>query len=157
MITVILLLFGQKPDSLTRAFTDTYRHGLSQLDHECAGIVCEGHYLCTIAAKGHKSFVKPIRLGTRGGQTIICNRQLLVSNAFEELLQQNFPKLHYFIRKKYDRLGNIVEKNYHLFNHKLIADIVYFLMKPLEWFFVFVLYCCDKNPENRIARQYMVK
>jgi hypothetical protein len=31
IIVSILLLVGQKPDALVRAFTDTYRHGLSQL------------------------------------------------------------------------------------------------------------------------------
>ena len=35
------------------------------------------------------------------------------------------------------------------------ADAVYILMKPLEWFFVFVLYLFDQKPENRINSQYM--
>ena len=34
------------------------------------------------------------------------------------------------------------------------ADAVYFLMKPLEWAFLLVLYLCDAKPENRIAVQY---
>jgi hypothetical protein len=28
-------------------------------------------------------------------------------------------------------------------------------MKPAEWFFLLVLYTFDKNPENRIAKQYI--
>jgi hypothetical protein len=83
-----LLLFGQKPDSLVRAFTDTYKHGFSQLDHECDNVQCGGHYLCSVAANGHTGIVKPERLGIRNGNPIICNRQLLVSNAFEELLRK---------------------------------------------------------------------
>ncbi len=35
------------------------------------------------------------------------------------------------------------------------ADAVYLLMKPLEWFFLAVLYLCDAKPENRIAIQYL--
>ena len=35
-----------------------------------------------------------------------------------------------------------------------LADIIYFLMKPLEWLFLLVLYLFDTNPENRIAVQY---
>lgn len=37
---------------------------------------------------------------------------------------------------------------------KLIADFVYILMKPLEWFFIVILYTFEQNPENRIAKQY---
>ncbi len=36
----------------------------------------------------------------------------------------------------------------------LRADIVYFLMKPLEWAFVGFLYLFDVQPEKRISRQY---
>ena len=34
------------------------------------------------------------------------------------------------------------------------ADLVYLLMKPLEWLFVIILYLFDPAPECRIARQY---
>ena len=39
-------------------------------------------------------------------------------------------------------------------NSKWSADVVYLVMKPLEWFFLVVLYTVDKNPENRIHVQY---
>lgn len=155
LVSSLLLLFGQKPDSFIRAFTDTYRHGLSQLDHECAGVVCDGHYLCTVAARGHTSVVHPERLGVRGGKTIICNRQLLVANAFEELVQQRFPSLHAVIRRNYDRVGEQVEHHYHLLDRKWVSDLVHIAMKPLEWFFVLVLYSFDRHPERRIAVQYL--
>ena len=35
------------------------------------------------------------------------------------------------------------------------ADIIYILMKPLEWLFLIVLYSCDTRPENRISMQYI--
>ncbi len=155
MLSGVLLLFGQKPDSFIRAFTDTYRHGLSQLDHECAGVVCGGHYLCTVAARGHTAVVRPERLGVRGGRTIICNRQLLVANAFEELIEQRFPRLHRLIRRHYDRVGEQVERHYHLLDRKWLSDLVHLAMKPLEWSFVLVLYTFDRHPERRIAVQYL--
>jgi hypothetical protein len=155
VVIAFLLLFGQKPDSLVRAFTDTYKHGFSELDYQCIGVVCGGHYLCTVAAKGHPSFVKPLRGGVRGGQQIICNRQLLISNAFEELIEQRFPNAHKRIRNSYDNVGALVKRYYWIFNYKLVCDCVYILMKPLEWFFLLVLYSFDKYPENRIASQYL--
>ena len=155
LIACALLLFGQRPDSFLRAFTDTYRHGLSQLDHECAGVVCGGHYLCTVAARGHASVVRPQRLGVRAGNTIICNRQLLVANAFEELVQQRAPSLHGMIRKYYDSVGEQVERHYHLLDRKWVSDVVHVAMKPLEWIFLLVLYTFDRHPERRIAAQYL--
>lgn len=157
LLSLILLLFGQKPDSFIRAFTDTYKHGFSQLDFMCDEVVCGGHFLCSVAANGHQSLVKPIRLGERRNKPIICNRQLLVSNAFEDLVQQKLPRLHKLIRKNYNRVGLVVHKHYGVFKRKWVADFIYILMKPLEWFFLFVLYLFDKSPENRIHMQYINK
>lgn len=150
-----LLLFGQKPDSLIRAFTDTYQHGFSQLNHECDNVQCGGHYLCSVAANGHTGIVKPERLGIRNGNPIICNRQLLVSNAFEELLEERLPKLHRFIRHNYNKVGNMIHRHYGIFSNKYVSDFVYVIMKPAEWMFLLVLYTFDTKPENRIARQYL--
>lgn len=151
----LMTLFGQRPDALIRAFTDTYKQGLSQLDHECDGVICEGHFLCTVAARGHSRLVAPERLGVRNGGLVICNRQLLISNAFEELIQERMPKAHRLIRRNYNRVGNLIHRHYHALDHKWISDLVYVAMKPLEWSFLLVLYCCDRAPENRIARQYL--
>jgi hypothetical protein len=152
----VLLLFGQQPDSIVRAFTDTYKEGFSQLNAQCDNVICPGgHFLCTVAAKGHSDFVKPLRSGIRGGQPIICNRQLLVANAFEELLEQRLPGLHRPIRALYNKVGDFIHKYYGVFNNKWMADLVYMVMKPLEWLFVIVLYAAYRKPENRIAQQYM--
>ncbi|HNX64697.1 MAG TPA: hypothetical protein PKI60_05880 [Oscillospiraceae bacterium] len=35
-------------------------------------------------------------------------------------------------------------------------DIIYIVMKPLEYLFLFVLYLFDLNPENRISMQYTI-
>lgn len=153
--TLFLLLFGQKPDSLIQAFTQTYYHGFSQLDHLCENVECGGHYLCSVAANGHPALVKPHRYGIRKGKLILCNRQLLVSNAFEEIIAEKSPVLHRVIRRNYNKVGTKIHKHYHLFEQKILSDIVYLLMKPLEWIFIIVLYAVDKKPENRIASQYL--
>ena len=155
IITSLLMLFGQKPDSIVKAFTDTYKHGFSQLDYLCDNVQCGGHFLCSVAANGHKNIVQPKRYGERGGGKIICNRQLLIANAFEEILEQKTPQLHLFIRTKYNKVGNFIHRYYGVFNNKLLADMVYVFMKPLEWCFLFVIYVVDKKPENRIAVQYL--
>lgn len=154
-VSGFLMLFGQKPDSVIRAFTDTYKHGFSQLDYMCENVKCGGHFLCSVAANGHKTIVSPERLGERGGKKIMCNRQLLVSNAFEELIQDKLPKTHQLIRRNYNKVGNFIHRYYGVFNLKIVSDIVYVLMKPLEWFFLITLYTFDQNPENRIAKQYL--
>ncbi|MFM2394082.1 MAG: hypothetical protein RLZZ546_2064, partial [Bacteroidota bacterium] len=157
LFTSILLIFGQKPDSMIRAFTDTYKHGFSQLDYLCENVTCGGHFLCSVAANGHKNIVKPIRYGERNGHKIICNRQLLIANAFEELMQIHFPLLHKSIRKRYNVIGNCIHKHYHIFSNKYFSDIIYFLMKPLEWFFLLVIYSICPKPESLIAKQYVLK
>jgi len=155
LLSSFLLIFGQKPDSMIRAFTDTYKHGFSQWDQQCDNVECGGHYLCSVAAKGHKKIVQPQRLGIRNGGIIVCNRQLLISNAFEDLVHESFPYLHRVIRNKYDKVGDLVHKYYYIFDNKYVSDIVYVIMKPLEWFFLFTLYLFDRKPENRIAKQYL--
>jgi len=155
LITVVLFLLGQKPDTLIRAFTDTYKHGFSQLDYMCDNVQCGGHFLCSVAAKGHKTIVQPERYGERNGHKIICNRQLLVANAFEELIENHMPFLHKQVRRQYNKVGNLVHRYYSIFNNKFIADSIYIIMKPLEWFFLLVLYTFDTRPEDRIAKQYL--
>ncbi len=155
ILTALLLLTGQKPDSIIRAFTDTYKHGFSQWDYKCDNVQCGGHYLCSVAANGHANVVKPQRLGIRNGRPIICNRQLLISNAFEDMIQERLPFLHMLIRRQYNKVGNFIHRYYGIFENKFVSDFIYMLMKPLEWFFLFTLYTCDRNPENRIAKQYL--
>ena len=77
-----------------------------------------------------------------------------IANAFEEVIQEKTPRLHRTIRSFYDRYGFPVAK---LIRKKWQADVVYIIMKPLEWGFLVVLYLVDVHPENRIAVQYMGK
>ncbi len=153
VLVLILLLFGQKPDAFITAFTDTYGQGLSQL--ACEVDCADEHYLCTIAAKGHKKVVRPLRFGFRHGRVIQVNRQLLVANAFEDVLERKMPQTHQFIRHHYNRFGERAKRLFLVLGNPWIADFVYVLMKPLDWFFWLVLYIFEAKPENRIAMQYL--
>lgn len=147
----ILVLFGQQPNDIIKAWTETSDWNLSQRVAP-QNVFYDEHYLCTVAAGGHKKIVKPIRLGERHGHEVIVNRQLCVANAFEQILEEKTPRFHSRVRHFYDTYGFPIAKMIH---SPFIADIIYFIMKPLEWIFLLVLYLTDVNPENRIAMQYM--
>ena len=153
IIIGILLLFGQAPDSVIKAWTETADWTLS-LKEAPQNIEYDEHYLCTVAAGGHKKIVKPVRKGIRHGHKVIVNRQLCIANAFEQILEEKTPCFHKLVRGIYDRYGFPVAR---LIKSKWIADIIYILMKPLEWIFLAVIYMSDVHPENRIATQYMGK
>ena len=151
LLICVLMLFGQKPDAAIKAFTETSEWTLSQMIPP-PRIQYSGHYLCTVALMGDARIVRPTRVGVRHGVRIVVNRQLCVANAFEQRIEELFPKIHLVIRCFYDRHGYPLSKH---ITTKERANIVYILMKPLEWFFVFFLYLADQNPENRIAMQYI--
>lgn len=153
VIVVILLLFGQKPDSVIRAFTETADWTLSTKVAP-PEVMVDAHYLCTVALRGHEKLVRPTRMGLRRGERIVVNRQLCVANAFEQLLEERTPRFHRAVRKFYDTYGYPVSRH---IRTPLAADAVYLIMKPLEWLFVAVLYLFDAKPEDRIARQYLPK
>ncbi|NBK91304.1 hypothetical protein D5278_04780 [bacterium 1XD21-13] len=151
IMIAVLLLFGQQPDSAIRAFTETSDWALSARISP-PPVVIDSHYLCTVALRGHKGLVKPKRLGLRRGSKIVVNRQLCVANAFEQLLEERTPRFHRALRSFYDNYGYPISKH---IRTPLSADMIYLVMKPLEWLFVAVLYLFDEKPEDRIARQYL--
>ena len=153
ILIAILMLFGQAPDSVIKAFTETSDWNLS-LRQAPQNVMYDEHYLCTVAAGGHETVVKPIRLGRRHGHEVIVNRQLCIANAFEQVLEERTPGFHRALRHFYDTYGFPVAR---LIHSKYTADLVYFIMKPLEWIFLCVLYLTDAHPENRIAVQYTGK
>ena len=147
---VIYIICGQGTDGFIKAFTETADWTFSQQTPP-PPVEYEGHYLCTVAAGGHKKLVKPLRYGIRRGEKIVVNRQLLVANAFEDLIQEKCPGFHRTVRRFYDKHGYPISRH---ITTKLRADIVYIFMKPLEYLFIITLYLFDKHPENRIAVQY---
>ncbi len=150
LIEVMFVLMGQGLDAPVKAFTNTADWTFSQ-QIPPPPLEYDGHYLCTVAAGGHKKVVKPLRLGTRRNETIVVNRQLCIANAFEERIQELMPRLHRKIRHAYDTYGYPLSRK---ITTPLRADLIYFLMKPLEWVFLIFLYMFDLRPEQRIARQY---
>lgn len=148
--TIILILFGQDTHAIVKVFTDTTTWRLSQKSHPPI-LGHNGHYLCTVAACGNPKVVKPLRFGTRGSVKIIVNRQLLIANAFESLLEDSIPALHQFIRSNYDKYGYNLSKK---ISTRKLSNFTYFLMKPLEWSFLICLYLFCIHPEERIKRQY---
>lgn len=151
ILVMLLCLFGQQPDSIILAFTQTSDWILSK-EIAPPPVAYDTHYLCTVSLRGHKKLVKPIRFGMRRGEKIVVNRQLCVANAFEQLIEERAPKFHRAVRRFYDTYGYPISKH---INHAWSADIVYLMMKPLEWIFVAVLYLFDEKPENRICSQYL--
>lgn len=150
---MILTLFGQEPAALIKMWINTSDWTLSQKISP-PSVTYDEHYLCTVGASGHRKIVKPLRMGVRHGHWIMVNRQLLVANAFEQVLEEKMPKTHRLIRDFYDRYGYPISRH---IKKAWQADLIYFLMKPLEWFFLLVLYLVDRHPENRIALQYFIK
>lgn len=151
ILVAVLVLFGQSPDAVIRAWTETSDWNLSRRVAP-QNVYYDEHYLCTVAAGGHPKIVKPLRLGIRHGHEVVVNRQLCVANAFEQLLQERTPGFHRAVRNFYDRYGFPIAR---LIRSRYIADFIYVLMKPLEWIFLAALYLTDTHPEDRIAVQYM--
>ena len=151
LVVLVLMLFGQQPDSMIKAWTNTADWAFSQKIPP-QNLIIDEHYLCTVAAGGHESVVKPQRLGVRHGHPVVVNRQLCIANAFEQVLEEKTPRFHRFLRRNYDRYGYPFAKH---IKKKWAMDLIYYLMKPLEWLFLLVLYLVDRKPENRIAMQYI--
>lgn len=153
VLEIIFVLAGQGLDAPIKAFTETADWTFSK-QIPPPPKEYNGHYLCTVAAGGHSKVVKPLRLGTRGGETIVVNRQLCIANAFEEVIYEIAPRFHKIVRYAYDKYGYPISRH---ITTPLRADIIYFLMKPLELIFLAFIYLVDLRPEKRIARQYEYK
>ena len=151
LVVLVLMLFGQQPDSMIKAWTNTADWAFSQKIPP-QNLIIDEHYLCTVAAGGHENVVKPQRMGIRHGHPVVVNRQLCIANAFEQVLEEKTPRFHRFLRRNYDRYGYPFAKH---IKKKWAMDLIYYLMKPLEWLFLLVLYLVDRKPENRIAMQYI--
>ena len=150
LLEIVLILCGQGADGIVKAFTMTADWTFST-QIPPPPLEYDGHYLCTVAAGGHKKVVRPLRFGTRLGHPIVVNRQLCIANAFEELIRERTPRMHRQVRHFYDTYGYPLSK---IITTPFRADLTYVLMKPLEWLFLLVLYTFDANPEQRIAVQY---
>lgn len=150
LVYALLVLLGQGPHALIRAFTDTSQWTLSQHTSP-PNLSYDEHYLCTVAAGGHPQLVQPLRGGIRHGHPVTVNRQLLIANAFEQVISDRLPRTHRAIRRLYDRYGFDLATR---IKTPWAADVVWVLMKPCEWVFLAVIYLCVNYPEDLIAMQY---
>ena len=150
IITLVLTLLGQDTDSMVRVFTETTTWNFSQQTHP-PYLDHQGHYLCTVAVCGDPKVVKPLRIGHRHGNEIIVNRQLLIANAYEEMIQDYSPRFHRIIRTFYDKYGYPFSKH---ITTPIQSNVLYLLMKPLEWLFLLKLYLFCLSPEAKIKKQY---
>lgn len=151
IIIVILTLFGQDAESLSKVYSETATWKLSQYLHPPTVDDRHSHYLCTVAAHGNPLIVKPIGIGCRNGVFIIVNRQLQIANAFECLIENFYPKIHKVIRYNYDKYGINLAKR---INNKKLSNLTYIAMKPIEWIFLIILYSFYIKPEEIINNQY---
>lgn len=148
---VVMAALHRRPAVALDVFTETCGHALSRLPIQQV-VVQDCHYLCTVAARGTPSLVRPERMGERNGHPILVNRQLAVANAFEDLLHVRWPRFGRLARATYDRLGWPVSR---YITRAWMADLVYVAMKPLEWGFYATLLLLDRDdPERRIDRMY---
>ena len=153
-ITVAQFLFTiltEKPDSLIQAFLESSDGIFSQGINDNKRPP-QPEYICTIAAYGNSRMVKPLHYGIRGGKVIRVTRQLKICNAFEEVMEEKYPKTQRFLRKQYDNLQIPIDKWKTV---TTVSNILYLIIKPMEWFFLIILYLVCKNPETKIGKQYL--
>jgi len=151
ILLLLLMLFGQDTESLSKVYSETATWKYSQHIHPPTVDDRHGHYLCTVAAYGNPIIVKPIGIGRRNNRTIIINRQLQIANAFENIIERISPECHGVIRTNYDKYGiNLAIR----INNERLSNLTYILMKPIEWMFLICLYLYFVEPEKVINEQY---
>lgn len=87
-------------------------------------------YICTAAAKGHPEIVNSFPVVIPGNHTLIVNRQMQYLKCGELVMMRTMPAFHYALRKSYDSIGPYLAR---LIINPLVADVVYFSIKPIEW------------------------
>ncbi|MDB4931571.1 MAG: hypothetical protein JWM10_4055 [Myxococcaceae bacterium] len=148
---VVMAAVHHQRGAALAVFTETCGHALSAVSITHV-TVADCHYLCTVAARGTPSLVRPERVGRRNGHPILVNRQLAVANAFEDLLHTRWPRFGRLARASYDRVGLPVSR---YITRTWMADAVFVAMKPFEWAFYATLLLLDRgDPEARIDRMY---
>ena len=95
--------------------------------HKLADEPPEGCFVVTASAKGHPWIVGSW-LDTKTSQTV--NQQLFNFYEFENWLKRRMPGFHRRLRRVYNTVGPVVAR---MIVFKWQADIVYWLLKPIEW------------------------
>ncbi len=90
-------------------------------------------FVVSAAARGHPAWVGS-RLDPRLGRAV--NRQLETLWAFENALAERCPRWHRVLRRLYNGAGPVVAR---YIRCALVADVVYLLLKPVEWLALMLL------------------
>jgi hypothetical protein len=93
-------------------------------------------YISTATARGHSWIVNSTLTRTTNGSIFPINHQMQYFKCAELILQQSFPRIHQLSRKLYNNIGRFLASG---IIHSIIADMVYLLLKPLEWLVRFIL------------------
>ena len=96
-------------------------------------------FIVTAATRGHRNVVQTWYDESRRG---VVNQQLINFWAFESWLRSAFPTAHRRVRKVYNFVGPMVAT---LIVFKWQADIVYWLLKPVEFVVNTIRKIADRN------------
>jgi len=92
-------------------------------------------YIATAAAYGHPRFVGSREIIFTNGKSMRVNAQLQNLKCAELVLKSTSPRLHGILRKVYDVVGRKLAVK---ITNPFLSDIAYLLLKPFEWFAVFI-------------------
>ena len=110
-------------------------------------------FVCSAAAKGHRSVVHSQTWLAEDGRTCVVNEQMRVLKAFELLIAALSPFAHRVLRGIYNRIGPRLAAG---LANPAAADAAYFGLKPLEWLARGALHLVLGRQSALIARLYRV-
>lgn len=87
-------------------------------------------FVVTAAMSGHEWLVGPRWIVRRGGEAREANQQLLTLWCLESIWAERLPASHAWFRRWYGKIGPVVARR---IGHPLLADVVFVVVKPMEW------------------------
>jgi hypothetical protein len=108
-------------------------------------------YIATAAAKGHPEFVKSKSVSISSGNTIRVNAQVKHFKGAELALMALFPGGHKISRRIYDQFGSLLA---YIVIHPILADIVYIILKPIEWGIMAILRVLISDVDEVVKKFY---
>jgi hypothetical protein len=95
-----------------------------------------GCFVVTAASKGHPWFVGTFLEIERRGVQRAVNQQLVTFWQLEQLWSKKGPGSHRSFRRVYNWIGPRIAC---CIRHRAVADVVYLVLKPVEWFALLLL------------------
>ncbi len=99
-------------------------------------------FIVTAAMRGHEQVVGPFFMVTRGGRPREVNHQLVTLWRLERAWARCSPGSHAAFRRIYNIVGPVLARR---INSPLVADLIYFAVKPMEFLGRLVMKCEDKG------------